>query len=69
MHALENMPIEIVDAGREVTLEAARFKARGGLSFADSFVCGLAKRIKDAEIVTGDPEFRAVERTVRVCWL
>ncbi len=69
MHALDNMPVEIVDVGREVTLEAARFKARGGLSYADSFVCGLAKVIQGAEIVTGDPEFRSVERIIRVRWI
>jgi predicted nucleic acid-binding protein len=69
MQALDNMPVAIVDVGREVTLEAARFKARGGLSYADSFVCGLAKVIKGAEIVTGDPEFRSVERIIRVRWI
>ena len=69
MHALDNMPVEIVDAGREVTLEAARFKARSGLSYADSFACGLAKVLKGAELVTGDPEFHAVEKFVRVRWI
>jgi predicted nucleic acid-binding protein len=69
MHAMDNMPVEILDAGREVTLEAARFKARGGLSYADSYVCGLAKVIKGAEIITGDPEFRGVEGIVRVRWI
>lgn len=69
MHALDNMPVELIDAERNVTLEAARFKARGGLSYADSFVCGLAKVIKAAEVVTGDPEFRAVEKVIRVRWM
>lgn len=69
LHALENMPVKVVDAGREVTLEAAHFKARGGLSYADGFVCGLAKTIKGAEIVTGDPEFRSVEGILSVRWI
>jgi len=69
MRALDNMPVEIVNAGREVALEAARFKARGGLSYADCFVCGLAAVTKGAEILTGDPEFRSVEKSVRVRWL
>jgi predicted nucleic acid-binding protein len=69
LHALDNMPAEIVEAGRDVTLEAARFKARGGLSYADCYVCGLAKVLKGAEIVTGDPEFRSVEKLVRVRWI
>jgi predicted nucleic acid-binding protein len=69
LHAMDNMPVEIVDAGREATLEAARFKARGNLAYAHSFVCGLAKLIKGAEIVTGDPEFRSIENLLRVCWI
>ena len=67
--ALDNMPVEILEAGREVTLEAARFKARGGLSYADSYVCGVARMIKGAEILTGDPEFHSVEKLVRIRWL
>ena len=69
LDALDNMPVEIVDAGREAALEAARFKARGGLSYADSYVCGLAKLIKGAEILTGDPEFRSVESILSVRWI
>ena len=69
LHALDNMPVEMIDAGREAVLEAARFKARGGLSYADSYVCGLAKLIKGAEIVTGDPEFRSVENILPVRWI
>ncbi len=68
IHALDNMPVELIDANREVALEAARFKARGGLSYVDSFVCGLAK-ILQAEVVTGDPEFRSVEKLVRLRWI
>ena len=69
MRALDNMPLEILDADRAMTVQAARFKARGGLSYADSFVCGLAKLIKGAEILTGDPEFRSVEKEIQVRWL
>ncbi|MEW6446791.1 MAG: type II toxin-antitoxin system VapC family toxin [Bacillota bacterium] len=39
--------------------EAARIKAKGGLSYADAFVLGLAREIK-APVVTGDPEIQAV---------
>jgi PIN domain nuclease of toxin-antitoxin system len=67
--AMDHMPVEIMPAGREVALEAARFKARGGLSYADSYVCGLAMIIKGANIITGDPEFHAVEKTIRILWI
>ncbi len=69
IRALDNMPVELLDAGREVALEAARFKARGCLSYADSYVCGLATVMKATEIVTGDPEFRSVEKLIRVRWI
>ncbi len=69
MHALDNLPVELADAGREVALEAARFKARGGISYADCYVCGLARMLNAEEIVTGDPEFRSVEKIVQVRWI
>jgi len=69
LHALDNMPVEIVDAGREIAREAAWFKARGGLSYADCFVCGLAKINQGTEIVTGDPEFHSVENIIPVRWI
>ena len=65
LRALDNMPVEIRVVDRELTIQAARFKARGGISYADSFGCGLARVIKGAEIVTGDPEFRSIEKEDR----
>lgn len=69
LQALDDMPVEIIDAGREVTMHAAQFKAAGGISYADSFACGLAKTVHGAEIVTGDPEFRSVERHIGIRWI
>jgi predicted nucleic acid-binding protein len=44
-------------------------KARGGLSYADSFAAALAKEY-DVPILTGDPEFRNVEQHgVKIDWL
>jgi predicted nucleic acid-binding protein len=37
------------------------------MSLADCFAAALAKREK-AEIYTGDPEFRAVAREIKVVW-
>ena len=68
-HALENMPVEIVETSRKATLYAARHKAAGGLSYADCFVIGLAETIKGAEILTGDREFKRVEKTVKIQWM
>ena len=38
------------------------------MSFADCLAAALAKREK-AEIYTGDPEFKTVEREIRIVWL
>jgi predicted nucleic acid-binding protein len=47
---------------------AADFKARFPMSLADAFAAALAKE-KKAELVTGDPEFKAVEKEIKVAWL
>jgi len=65
---LPDLPIEIRDADMVLTTEAARFKATHKMSYADCFAAALAK-LHGAEVVTGDPEFRAVEDEVNVRWL
>lgn len=69
LHALKNMPIEIVEANKELTLQAARMKARGGLAYADCFAAGLVIMKKGAELVTGDKEFRQVEKQIKIRWI
>ncbi|AKX93023.1 PIN domain protein [Moorella thermoacetica] len=50
--------------------EAARIKAGGGLSYADSFVVSLAQELQ-APIITGDPEIRklAPKLGFEVIWI
>jgi ribonuclease VapC len=62
------MPVEIRPADEEMTLEAARLKAAGGLSYADCFAAALAKK-KKCELVTGDKEFKQVEKEVKIRWI
>ena len=47
---------------------AADFKTRFKLSLADSFAAALAKE-KKAELVTGDPEFKPLEKEIKIIWL
>ena len=47
---------------------AAEFKTRFKLSLADAFAAALAKE-KKAELVTGDPEFKALEKEIKINWL
>jgi ribonuclease VapC len=62
------LPIEMVAVDLELAKEAARFKARKGISYADCFAAGLAK-LRKGEVLTGDKEFRALENEVRISWI
>jgi predicted nucleic acid-binding protein len=65
---LAHLGIEFVDVGWRLAREAARFKAKGKMSFADCFAAALAKENK-ADLVTGDTEFKQVESQVKLLWL
>jgi ribonuclease VapC len=64
------LPIEIVGVSDDLALarQAAIFKATHKLSYAGCFAAALAKQ-RNAELVTGDPEFKAVEKEVKIYWL
>ena len=65
---LETLPIEFHPATRAMADAAADFKARISFSLADAFAAALAKE-KKAELVTGDPEFKALEKEIKINWL
>jgi ribonuclease VapC len=65
---LRAAPIEFHPATRPLADLASGFKARFRLSLADAFAAALAKEMK-AELVTGDPEFKALEKEIRIQWL
>ncbi len=65
---IESFPISLVDADKELTREAARMKATKPMAYADCFAAALA-RLQKAELYTGDPEFKAVEKEIKVVWL
>lgn len=65
---IENLPIEIIEASRNLILDAAHIKAQYTLSYADAFVVATAVR-ETAIILTGDPEFESVETMAGVEWL
>jgi predicted nucleic acid-binding protein len=66
--AIEQLPLEILPASRDAVLAAAHVKARFPISYADAFVIAAAQE-EDATIVTGDPEFAAVQSQARIEWL
>jgi uncharacterized protein with PIN domain len=65
-----SLPIEMAGLGDglELARQAARFKAGHKLNRADAFAAALAKD-REAELVTRDLGFKALEREVRICWL
>ena len=65
---IDTFPIEIVPVDRILAKIAAEFKAAKKMSYADCFAAALAK-LKKAELVTGDSEFKAVENEIHICWL
>jgi len=65
---LKSLPIEFHPANRRLADLAADFKARFKLSLADAFAAALAKERK-TELVTGDPEFKALEKEIKINWL
>ena len=65
---ISEIGIEFVDADIELTRIAARFKAKGGISYADCFAAALAKQ-HEASLVTGDREFEQLKNDISISWL
>lgn len=62
------LPIEVISVDIHLAREAARFKAIKKISYADCFAAALTK-INKGELITGDKEFRAVEKDITIIWL
>lgn len=65
---LQGLPIDFHSTSRALADSAADFKTRFKMSLADAFAAALAKEMT-AELVTGDNEFKALEKELRIRWL
>ena len=65
---LEGLPVDFQSTTRALADTAADFKARFKLSLADAFAAALAME-KRAELVTADPEFKPLEKEIKIHWL
>jgi predicted nucleic acid-binding protein len=65
---LRLLGVEFVAPDWELTRDAARFKAKHAVAYADCFAASLAKH-ENARIVTGDPEFEKLAREVAIVWV
>ena len=64
----ETMPVVVLVADHALAEAAAEFKAAHKMSLADAFAAALAQR-EDAELVTGDPELKALHGQIKLRWL
>ena len=65
---LKEIGVKFVDADWSLTRLAAGFKVKGNISYADCYAAALAKE-KRAALVTGDEEFRQLEKEIQILWL
>ena len=65
---LVKYPMTIIEANKELTLHAARYKAFHRISYADAYATALTK-LRKAELVTGDKEFKPLEKEVTIHWI
>jgi predicted nucleic acid-binding protein len=65
---VERLGFRILPVLNDLVFRAAEYKASFSMSFADCFA--LASAVEHgAVLVTGDPEFRAVEHLVTIAWV
>jgi ribonuclease VapC len=64
---IAQLPIDLVDAGYELTKLAAELRAEHKLSYADCFAVALASDRK-ASLATSDKDFAAVEKRIGILW-
>ncbi len=65
---LLGLPIEIVPVDQELAEMAGEIKAHKKMSLADCFAAALALERK-VDLYTGDPEFKSIERELKIVWL
>lgn len=62
------LPIQWLPTGWNQVLAAARLKAQYSLSYADCFALAAAIQ-NQAELISGDPEFKSVTHLVKIRWV
>lgn len=65
---LRQLPVEVMPADEQTIFAAAHIKANYTVSYADSFAV-VAAQTMGGTLITGDPEFGAVEKLVNMEWL
>lgn len=65
---IEQLPVKMIDADRDIAYRAARLKAEHPIALGDCFAAALS--IKTGfPVITGDREFKELGNEVKVEWL
>lgn len=65
---LLSLPVEIVSVDQSLAELAGEIKATKKMSLADCVCAALAKQ-RRGEVYTGDPEFKSVEKEIKIVWI
>ncbi len=65
---IETLPISIISVDMALIRQACEYKATKKMSYADCISAALAK-LRKAELVTGDRDFKQVEGEIKILWL
>jgi predicted nucleic acid-binding protein len=68
LQEIAQLPIRIVEADLQLTLEAATLKAQYRLPYADAFAAALV-RVSKASLVTCDRDFECVKNVINILWV
>jgi ribonuclease VapC len=68
LEIVKALPIDIVEANINLTLQAAEYKAFNKMSYADAYAAALTK-LKKATLVTGDKEFKILDNEIKINWI
>ncbi len=68
LEQFSELSIQVVHPSSDIILSASEIKAEYAISYADCFAVATALKV-EASIITGDPEFKKVERLVKVDWI
>ena len=62
------LPLKVIPADQALAEAAGALKARRKIALVDCFAAARAQQQR-SPVYTGDPEFKAVEKDVKVVWL
>lgn len=65
---IKTLPVKIVEANIELTLNASKIKAFNKMSYADCFAAALTEN-KRGILLTSDKEFKQVEKNIKIDFL